>query len=96
MTSLEESIISSISQMGNPAKNVSCSSLQLVEELGFDLRSAGPTAFRYTASWAFQCGPTWAKTVRVGAMGRGVVGDSMALWFGRLTASLSVMTPCGD
>ena len=69
MTSLEESVIIPISQMGNPAEDVSCSSLQSVEELGSELRSAGPKTFHQ--AHCFPGLPAWAepgKKTRTAAM----------------------------
>ena len=44
MTFLEESILVTILQMGNQGKKSSCSSLQLMEKLGFELKVAGREA----------------------------------------------------
>lgn len=60
MTSLEESILVTISQMGNQAKKSSCSSLQLMEELGFKLRVAGHEVL-HTPSSSSQFVPNWTE-----------------------------------
>lgn len=46
--------------MGNQAKKSSCSSLQLMEELGFELRVAGHEAL-HTPSSSSQFVPNWTK-----------------------------------
>lgn len=77
-----------ISQIGNPARKMLCSSLQLVEELGFELRSAGLKAFHYAHGFpGLQFGPNRATKKGCSHGSQTQCGDSMALLVERATAS---------